>query len=149
MANYTFQTTLLSAEKTGSPPLVGTSLSATAVSFLSGNSVVFASQQLGIVSLSTNDAGIAFNPVNVTVANTSLSTFKLSAYPIKTVTVGGSVFNIPPSLDSSSFAVVKTSFGNYTVFPWLSTTTTVPTSAIISDREVSTSDSRRKRLLGY
>lgn len=149
MAIYTFQTNLLSAQKTGNPPLVSTSLSATGVSFLSGAGVTFASQQVGVVSLSTNDVGIAFNPVNISVANNSLSTFNLTAYPMKTVTVAGSVFNIPSALNTSNFGIVKTSAGDFTVFPWLSTTTTVPTSAISPTREVSTQDTRRKRLLGY
>jgi hypothetical protein len=149
MANYTFQTNLLSAAKTGFPPLVGTSLSATGVSFLSGAGVVFASQQVGIVSLSTDDVGIAFNPVSVSVANASLPTFTLNSFPMKTVTVAGSIFNIPSRLDSSNFAIVKTSPGDFTVFPWLSTTTTIPTSALSADRQVTTQDTRRKRLLGY
>jgi len=149
MANYTFQTNLLSAAKTGFPPLVGTSLSATGVSFLSGAGVVFASRNVGIVSLSTNDVGIAFNPVTLTIATSSLPTFNLTAYPSITVNVAGSVFNIPANLTTSNFAVVKTTPGDYTVFPWLSTTTTVPTSALSATREVSTQDSRRKRLLGY
>ena len=149
MANYTFQTNLLSAAKTGFPPLVGTSLSATGVSFLSGAGVVFASQQVGIVSLSTYDVGIAFNPVNVTITNGSLSTSCLTSFPMQTVTVAGSVFNIPPSLNLSNFAIVKTTAGDFTVFPWLSTTTTIPTSALSADRQVTTQDTRRKRLLGY
>jgi len=149
MANYTFQTTLLSAEKTGTPNLIGTSLSGVAVSFLSGNSVVFATQQVVIQSLSTNDVGIAFNPVNVTPATTALSTFKLSSYPLSSVTVDGSVFTLPTQLNNSNFAVVKTSSGDFTVFPWLSTTATVLASAIAPTKEVSTSDSRRKRHLGY
>lgn len=146
MANYTFQTNLLSAQKAG---LIGTSLSATGVSFLSGNNVVFTSQQVGVVSLSTTDVGIAFNPVNISVANNSLSTFNLTAYPMKTVNILGSIVNIPSGLNGSNFALVETTSGDYTVFPWLSTTTTVPTSALSATREVSTQDSRRKRLLGY
>jgi hypothetical protein len=31
----------------------------------------------------------------------------------------------------------------------LSTTTTIPTSALSADRQVTTQDTRRKRLLGY
>ena len=149
MANYTFQTNLLSAEKTGFPQLVGTSLSATGVSFLSGAGVVFASQQVGVVSLSTYDVGIAFNPVNVNITNGSLSTFSLTSFPTKTVTVAGSIFNIPSGLNSSNFAIIKTTPGDFTVFPWLSTTTTIPTSALSADRQVTTQDTRRKRLLGY
>lgn len=146
MANYTFQTNLLSAAKAG---LIGTSLSATGVSFLSGAGVTFATRDVGVVSLSTNDVGIAFNPVTLTIGTNSLSTFSLTAYPSVTVNVAGSVFNIPANLTTSDFAVVKTSAGDYTVFPWLSTTTTIPTSALSATREVSTQDTRRKRLLGY
>lgn len=149
MANYTFQTNLLSAEKTGFPQLVGTSLSATGVSFLSGNGITFASRNVGIVSLSTDDVGIAFNPVTVTVATTSLSTFSLTSYPSVTVNVAGSIFNIPANLTSSNFAIVKTSPGDFTVFPWLSGTTTVLTASLTADRQVTTQDTRRKRLLGY
>jgi hypothetical protein len=65
------------------------------------------------------------------------------------VTVAGSVFNIPPSLTNSNFAIVKTTPGQFTVFPWLSTTLAVPTSAITIERDVSTADTRRKRILGY
>jgi len=149
MAIYSFQNNLLSAAKTGFPQLIGTALSSTAVSFVSGAGAVFASQQIGIVSLSTNDVGIAYNPVTVSVASTSLSTFSLTSYPTKTVTVAGSVFNIPPSLTNSNFAIVKTTPGQFTVFPWLSTTLAVPTSAITIERDVSTADTRRKRILGY
>jgi hypothetical protein len=146
MANYTFQTNLLSAEKAG---LIGTSLSATGVSFLSGAGVTFATRDVGVVSLSTDDVGIAFNPVALTIETTSLSTFSLTAYPSVTVNVAGSVFNIPANLTASDFVIVKTSAGDYTVFPWLSTTTTIPTSSLSATREVSTQDTRRKRLLGY
>ena len=149
MAIYTFQTNLLSAAKTGFPPLVGTSLSATAVSFLSGAGVPFASQQIGIVSLGISDVGIAFNPVSVSVTNTSLSTFSLTSYPMRTVNVDGSIINIPSALNGSNFAMVKTTAGDYTVFNWLSGTTTVSLASLSADRDVSTQDTRRKRLLGY
>ena len=149
MANYTFSTILLSAEKTGSPRLTNTSLSATGVSFLSGNNVVFTSQQVGVVSLSTTDVGIAFTPINITVSTNSLSTFSLTSYPMKTVNILGSVVNIPSGLNSSDFGIVETTSGDYTIFNWLSTTTTVPLSDVVAQREVSTPDTRRKRLLGY
>lgn len=146
MANYTFQTNLLSAEKVG---LIGTSLSATGVSFLSGENVTFATKEVGIISLSTNDVGIAFNPVSLTIGPNALSTFSLASYPSVTVNVAGSVFNVPANLTNTNFAIVKTTTGDFTVFPWLSTTTTVATSALIPDREVTTQDTRRKRHLGY
>jgi hypothetical protein len=149
MPLYTFATNLLSAEKTGSPKLIGTSLSGTAVYFLSGNSVVFQTQQLVIQSLSTTDVGIAFNPVYVTIAPTALSTFNLSSYPLSTVNVLGSTFNIPTLLNNSTFGIVEILGAPFTVFPWLSTTSTVLVSSLSTEINVSTANTRRLRILGY
>jgi hypothetical protein len=148
MNTYTFSTNLLSAEKTGTPNLIGTSISGVAVTFLSGAGVPFNSIQASIVSLSTYDVGFAFNPTTVTVATTALSTFHLSSYPVSAVNVAGSVFNLPITLDSSDFAIIKTD-ASYTVFPWLSTTETIPTSALSATNQVSTPNVRRLRFLGY
>lgn len=148
MALYTFTTNLLSAQKTGSPNLIGTSLSGTGVYFLSGNSVVFQTQQVVVRSLSTTDVGIAFNPVYVTIAPTALSTFNLSSYPLSTVNVLGSVFTIPTLLGNSTFGVAKTNSG-FSVFPWLSTTSTVLLSSLSAELNVSTTNTRRLRILGY
>ena len=146
---YSFSTCLLSAEKTGYPNLIGTSLSAVGVTFLSGSNIPIATQQVVVVSLSTTDMGLAFNPVSVTVGTNSLSTFNLSSYSPVTVNMGGSEFIIPPSLDTSTLAVVKTIPGEYTAFPWLSSTTTVPTSAFESTRDVNIPNSRRLWVYGY
>jgi hypothetical protein len=83
MSIYTFQQNLLSAEKTGSPNLTNTTLSATGVTFLSGANVVVTTRQLGVVSLSTTDVGIVFNPVEFSVGSTvnTASAFSLATYP--------------------------------------------------------------------
>lgn len=147
---YTFSTNLLSAQKTGSPNLIGTSLSGVGVTFLSGSNVAFATQQVIVVSLSTNDAGIAFSPVEVAVSANQLSSFKLSAYqPLVSVNVEGSQFLIPSLLNTSNFAVIKINSGNFTVFPWLSSTTIVATSALEATRDVGTPNTRRLWVLGY
>jgi hypothetical protein len=152
MPIYTFATNLLSAEKTGYPNLIGTTLSGVGVSFLSGsngNQTVFATQNVVIQSLSTTDVGIAFNPVQVSVASTALSTFKLSSYPLSTVNILGSVFTIPTQLNNTAMAIVENVAGTFSVFTHLSTTATLATSALSTERNVSTADTRRKRNLGY
>jgi hypothetical protein len=150
MSIYTFQSNLLSAQKTGTPNLIDTSLSATGVTFLSGSNVVVTSRQVGVVSLSTTDVGLAFTPVEFSVGTTvnTVSTFNLTAYPSVTVNVLGSVFNIPASLHNTEMAVVNTD-GSYTVFTFLSSVTTVQLSALSDTFSVSTPNTRRKWLLGY
>lgn len=152
MSLFTFDTILLSAQKTGTPNLIGTALSATGVTFLSGANVVVASRQVGVVSLSTNDVGLTFSSVNFSVGTTvnTVSAFSLtlSGFPNVTVNVLGSVFNIPNSLHLSNMALVKTN-SSYSVFPFISSVTIVPTSAFSETFSVSTPDTRRKRLLGY
>lgn len=150
MSIYSFQTNLLSAQKTGTPNLTNTSLSATGVTYLSGANVVVTSLQTGLVSLSTTDVGLAFTPVEFSVGSTvhTASAFSLANYPNVTVNVLGSYFNIPSSLHLSEMAVVNND-GSYSVFPFLSSVTTVPVSAFSETFSVSTPDTRRKRLLGY
>lgn len=150
MSIYTFQTNILSAQKTGSPNLTNTTLSSTGVTFVSGANVVVTSRQLGVVSLSTTDVGLAFNPVQFSVGTTvnTTSSFSIATYPSVTVNVLGSVFNIPNSLHNTEMAVVNTD-GSYSVFTFLSSVATVPTSAFSETFSVSTPDTRRKRLLGY
>jgi hypothetical protein len=150
MSIYTFQQNLLSAAKTGSPNLTNTTLSATGVTFLSGANVVVTTRQVGVVSLSTTDVGLAFNPVEFSVGSTvnTASAFSLAAYPSVTVNVLGSVFNIPASLHNTQMAIVNTD-NSFSVFPFLSSVATVPTSAFSETFSVSTPDARRKRLLGY
>lgn len=149
MATYTFLSNVLSAQKTGSPPVTNASLSSVGVSFLSGASVTFATQSVGLVSLSTNDVGVLFNPTTFTVGTNALSTFALSNYPIVTVNIAGTVVNIPNLLTGSTFSIRKTSAGDYTTFPWLSTTTTVAASSITIDRNIVGPNALRLRLLGY
>jgi hypothetical protein len=150
MSLYTFQTVLLSAQKTGTPNLASTSLSATGVTYLSGANVVVTSRQVGVVSLSTTDVGLAFSPVDFSVGSTvhTASAFSLATYPNVTVNVLGSVFNIPSSLHLTDMAVVNTD-NSYSVFSFLSSVTTVPVSAFSETFSASTPDTRRKRLLGY
>ena len=150
MSIYTFQQNLLSAAKTGSPNLTNTTLSATGVTFLSGANVVVTTRQVGVVSLSTTDVGLAFNPVEFSVGSTvnTASAFSLATYPSVTVNVLGSVFNIPASLHNTQMAIVNTD-NSYSVFPFLSSVATVPTSAFSETFSVSTPDARRKRFLGY
>jgi len=150
MSIYTFQQNLLSAEKTGSPNLTDTRLSATGVTYLSGDNVVVGSRQLGVVSLSSDDAGLTFTSIQISVGTTvnTVSTFNISNFPNVTVNVLGSVFNIPASLHNTNMAIVNTD-NSYTVFPFLSNVTTVPVSALSATFSVSTPDTRRKRLLGY
>ena len=148
MLSYVFQTELLSAQKTGFPNLIGTSLSGVGVNFLSGASVVFATQQVAVVSLSTNDNGVLFTPINYTPAVTSLSTFVLSTFSSVAVNILGSIVNVPALMNGATFGVVKPN-RSYSVFPYLSSTATVATSALSSTRDVSTAQNRRKHLYGY
>lgn len=150
MAIYSFQTVLLSAQKTGTPNLTNTSLSATGVTYLSGANVVVTSRQVGVVSLSTTDVGLTFSPVDFSVGTTvnTASSFSLANFPSVTVNVLGSVFNIPASLHLTTMALVNTN-NSYSVFPFLSSVATVPVSAFSEEFTVSTPDTRRKRLLGY
>ena len=150
MSIFTFQQNLLSAAKTGNPNLTNTTLSATGVTFLSGANVVVTTRQLGVVSLSTTDVGIAVDPVEFSVGSTinTASAFSLAAYPSVTVNVLGSRFNIPASLHNTQMAIVNTD-NSYSVFTFLSTVTNVPTASFSETFSVSTPDTRRKRLLGY
>ena len=121
---YTYSVNLLSAEATGYPNQIGCVLSANGVN---------------IISLSSVDQGIAFNPVST--LNGVLST----------VTVTGSVFKIDTAYDQSDMALIKVLTPDiieyYTRFTYLSTTVTATPSAAIID--VSTQDMRRMRHLGY
>ena len=148
MSIYSFQTALLSAQKTGTPNLASTSLSVPGVTYISGATVVVTSRQVGVVSLT--DVGLAFSPVDFSVGTTvnTASSFSLANFPSVTVNVLGSVFNIPASLHLTTMAVVNTD-NSYSVFPFLSSVATVPVSAFSEEFTVSTPDTRRKRLLGY
>jgi len=150
MSIYTFSSNILSAQKTGTPNITNAVLSATGVTYLSGDSVVVASRQLGTVSLSTSDIGLAFTPIEVSIGTTvnTASSFSLASFPNVTVNVLGSVFNIPSSLHNTTMAIVNND-NTFSLFPFLSTVTTVPTSAFSETISVSIPETRRKRLLGY
>jgi hypothetical protein len=150
MSIYTFSANLLSAQKTGTPNITNAVLSATGVTYLSGNSVVVTSRQLGTVSLSSSDIGLAFTPIEVSMGATvgEASTFSLGNLPTITVNVLGSVFNIPSSLHGTTMAIVNDD-NTYSVFPFLSSVTRVPLSAFSETISVSIPETRRKRLLGY
>lgn len=154
MSIYTFQTSLLSAQKTGVPQLTNTTLSAVGVTFLSGSNVVVTSQNVGVVSLSTTDVGIAYTPVEFSVGSTvnTASSFSIANFPSVTVDVLGSQFNIPNSLHNKTLAIVKSGTQLYSTFTWLSSTVTVPLSDVttgLTRNEVSSPEYRRMRVLGY
>jgi hypothetical protein len=123
---YSFNTTLLSAQKTGSPVLIGTLLSAFGVN---------------VISLSTNDKGIAFNAVTPL-----LST-------LTNVTIQGSVFRIDTAYQGASMALVKVPTNNvstYTTYIHNSALTVAPASAMsVGETDVIDQDGRRKWVLGY
>lgn len=123
---YSFDTVLLSAQKTGTPNLIGTSLSGSGVN---------------VISLSTNDVGIAFNAVTPL-----LST-------LTNVTIQGSLFRIDTKYHGATMAVVKLPSNNvstYTVYTHSSALAVAPTSAFsVGEVDVVDANSRRKWLLGY
>lgn len=123
---YSFNTILLSAQKTGSPNLIGTSLSGSGVN---------------TISLSTSDMGITFDAVaslNSTLTN---------------VTIEGSLFRIDTAYQGATLALVKVPTNNvstYTTYIHNSALAVAPTSAMnVGSTDVMSPDSRRKYLLGY
>lgn len=122
---YTFDTILLSAQKTGNPNLLNTQLSA---------------QGVNVITLAGDVVGVAFNKQS-TLSNNLCS-----------VTVGGCLLKIDNVYDKQTFTLVKTLDSNlayYSVFPYLSTASTVASNALSSTTQISTPNTRRKRLLGY
>jgi len=123
---YSFTTTLLSAAKTGSPNLIGTVLSAFGVN---------------VISLSTDDKGIAFNPVSPLLSSTT------------SATIQGSVFVIDKAYQGATMALVKVPLNNistYTTFIHNSAYAIAPLSAISAGQtDVIDQDGRRKWVLGY
>lgn len=118
---YTFATSLLSAEKF-SPNMSTRPLSASGVN---------------VISLSTNDVGITFNP-NVTLTGTLVDT-----------TVEGSVFRIDSSYNQANSQMALAKSGrSFTIFQFLSTGT-VGVALSSGYRDVTTQETRRKRNLGY
>ena len=122
---YSFDTVLLSAQKTGSPNLIGTALSGSGVN---------------IISLSTNDVGIAFNK------KTALGT-------LTNATVEGSLFRIDTIYHGETLGLVKTPSNNintYTIYIHNSSLAVAPTSALSTGQtDVVDANSRRKWVLGY
>lgn len=123
---YSFTTTLLSAQKTGSPNLIGTVLSAFGVN---------------TISLSTNDKGIAFNPITPLLNSTT------------SATIQGSVFTIDKAYHNSQLALVKVPINNistYTIYTHNSSLLVAPASALtVGETDVIDQDGRRKWILGY
>jgi hypothetical protein len=124
--SYSFTTSLLSAQKTGTPNLIGTQLSAFGVN---------------VISLSTNDKGIAFTP-----RTPLLST-------LTNVTIQGSLFRIDTAYQGATMALVKVPTNNvstYTIYIHNSSLAVAPVSAIsVGEDDVIDADGRRKWVLGY
>lgn len=129
-----FDSILLSAAKTGNPPLADSSLTS-----LSADGV-------NILTLSANDVGIAYN------AEATLTT------TLGVVNVQGSTFSIDTSYDGETLGLVK-SDGSYTTFAFASAWSTAlqplstavqPTSTFTTANvNVSTPNTRRLYLYGY
>jgi hypothetical protein len=123
---YSFTTTLLSAQKTGFPNLIGTVLSAFGVN---------------VISLSTNDKGIAFTPVSPLLNSTT------------SATIQGSVFTIDTAYHGKTMALAKIPVDNistYTIYIHNSALTVAPASAMsVGETDVIGQDGRRKWVLGY
>lgn len=120
-APYTFQSAVLSAAKSSAPLQTAT---------LSANGV-------NIISLSTNDVGLAYNPqTNLTGTLTQ-------------ITVDGSVFKIDNSYHNQQIALNKVLVNNlhyYNVFTHLSSGAPV---TFETTTQVSTPNGRRMRHMGY
>lgn len=122
---YSFNTTLLSAEKTGNPQLLNTSLSSNGVN---------------IIRLGADYKGITFN---------YLPSSELSGV-LTTLNLDGCFVRIDRAYHSQQFALVKLPSSNietFAVFTQLSTAAVPATSAI--DTDVIDQDGRRKWLYGY
>lgn len=120
-APYTFQSAVLSAAKSSAP--LQTAL-------LSANGV-------NILSLSTNDVGLAYNP-QATLTGT-----------LSQITVDGSVFKIDNAYHNQSIALNKVlvnNIHNYNVFTHLSSSAPV---TFETTTQVSTPNGRRMRHMGY
>ena len=121
-----FNTILLSSQKTGSPNPTGTSLSGSGVN---------------ILSLSTLDEGITFN--SVTSLNSTLTN----------VTIEGSLFRIDTAYQGATMALVKVPSNNlntYTLYTHNSALAVAPTSAMsVGSVDVIDPNKRRLRNLGY
>jgi hypothetical protein len=123
MALYSFTSALLSSSASNPAPVT---------SSLSGSGV-------NIISLSAPVDAIVFNPV--TTLNSVLSS----------CTINGCVLAIDTAYSGSVMALADVPTRTYTVFTYNSAYTAVPLSAVAyaSTTDISTSDQRRLRLLGY
>lgn len=123
---YSFNTSLLSAQKTGFPNLIGTALSGGGVN---------------IISLSTNDEGITFNAITPLIST------------LTNVTVQGSLFRIDTAYHGATMALVKVpqnNFNTYTIYIHNSSLAVAPASAMITEaNDVMDANKRRLRYLGY
>ena len=121
--SLTFDSVLLSAAKTGNPPLSDTSLTS-----LSADGV-------NIISLSANDVGIAYNAKDTLVGT------------LVTANIQGSVIKIDRAYNATDMALVKTD-GSHTSFQFLSATPT-QTGFTEVDLDVTTPNTRRLWVYGY
>ena len=123
MALYTFTSALLSSSASNPAP-INASLSANGVN---------------VISLSAPVDAIVFNPVST--LNSRLSS----------CTINGCVLAIDTAYSGSVMALADVPSRTYTVFTYNSAYATVPLSAVAyaSTIDISTSDQRRLRLLGY
>lgn len=123
---YSFNTTLLSAEKYSSPAQIGTALSGSGVN---------------IISLSTNDVGISFDSVS-----------PLNGVLFE-ITIEGSLFSIDTAYQGSQVALVKVPINNvksYTLYTLNSALSVAPTGNLTTGvTEVVDDEGRRKWLYGY
>lgn len=122
---YTFDTVLLSAQKTGFPNLIGTSLSANGVN---------------TITLSAPHNGICFNARSTT---TNI---------LSNMTINGSLFRVNIGYHNSLMAVVNSpvrDIQTYTVFLYTSAATTPSTPLSAGVVNVSNADTIRKWVLGY
>lgn len=120
---YSFSTILLSAQKTGSPNLIGTTLSASGVN---------------IQILNASQIGLAFN--SLTTSGTTATTV--------TVDLSGCRYVIDRVYHGSVMAAVFPT--SYTTFTFNSAFAVLPLSSVIGeDLNISTPNQRRLRLLGY
>jgi len=123
---YSFTTSLLSAQKTGSPNLIGTQLSAFGVN---------------VISLSTGDKGIAFNPKTPLLRT------------LTNVTIQGSLFRIDTAYQGDTMALIKVpvnNVSNFTIYAHNSALAVAPASAIsVGVTDVIDQDGRRKWVYGY
>jgi len=125
---YTFDTILLSANKLGFPQRIAADLSLSA-------------RGVNVMTLSTNDVGIAFNAIQTT------------SGVLIDCNVQGSTFKIDRNYHQSRMVLVKgvqlSAAGLGTIFQFVSTGGTISTGLSTNYRDFTTPETRRMRHLGY